>query len=290
MLSLFRFIARHSSYLLFLVYCSVSLLLIQLQREETLHAIRELGMEANASIAELFSKFSGFLALKQENEHLLLQNARFFSQVMRQRTALLDAKNLDAVISRDTAGTGRFRIARVIDRRFSSKENVLFINAGSLQGVTRDMAVVTPDGLVGRITFVSRNYAKVLPVINDHFMVSVVSDSTNTFGVLSWKGGNERIAQVEHVPISSALRNGEQMLTSDYSTFALRGIPVGRVIRVRKDKLFYKIDVQLDVDFSSLSYVLISPARSPHEKIEVISGEAEQQEKKTGSLPERSGP
>jgi rod shape-determining protein MreC len=251
---------------------------MKLQQKETLDALHERGTEINASIAEQFSRFGDLLSLKQDNERLLLQNARLLSRVMLQSTALQDTRNLQNIVIRDSTVIGRFKIARIVDRRFNARENVLVINAGSLQGIEKDMTVLTPDGLVGRVIAVSKNYARILPVINNNFKVSVVSDCTSTFGILSWKGGDEHIAHVEHIPISSRLRLNELMVTSDYSTFAIRGIPVGRIVHIEKDKLFYDIDVRLAVDFSSISYVLISPTKPPQEKIEVISGEIEQKQ------------
>jgi rod shape-determining protein MreC len=273
-LSFFRFIAKHTAYLFFLLYCGISILLMQLQRKETLEAIRERGIAANAAVAEQLMNFSSIFTQKEDNERLMLQNARLFSQVMHQQEELRDLKAMNAAVTGDPAWARQCIIARIVDRRFSPTDNMLIIDAGSSKGIAKDMTVLTPDGLVGRITTVSRNYAKILPVINDDFMVSVVSDSTRTFGILSWSGGDERVAHLEHVPVSSNLKVGERLTTSDYSTFALRGIPVGQVVRMTKDKLFYNVDVRLAVDFSSLSHVLVSPAKPSEEKIEFMDEES----------------
>jgi rod shape-determining protein MreC len=246
---------------------------MQLQRKETLDAIRTKGLAVNATVAEQLSYFNDLVNLREDNEHLLLQNAKLFSRVMAQETALRDARNLNAIAGKDAAPNGRFLVARIVDRRFSPTDNVLVVNAGSNQGIVKDMAVLTPDGLVGRVTTVSDNYARVMPVINKEFKVSVVSDSTSTLGVLSWKNGNELMAHLENVPSSSHIKVGERLKTSDHSTFALRGIPVGQVVRISKGKLFSDIDVRLAVDFSSLSYVLVAKAMPSGEKLEIMNGD-----------------
>jgi rod shape-determining protein MreC len=246
---------------------------MQLQRKETLDAIRTRGLAVNATMAEQLSNFNDLVNLREDNEHLLLQNAKLFSRVMSQETALLDAKNLNAIAGKDSAPNGHFLVARIVDRRFSPTDNVLVVNAGSNQGIVRDMAVLTPDGLVGRVTTVSDNYARVMPVISKDFKVSVVSDSTSTLGVLAWKNGNEAMAYLENVPASSSLKVGERLTTSDHSTFALRGIPIGRVVKISKGKLFSDIDVRLAVNFSSLSYVLIAQAMPSGEKLEIMNGD-----------------
>jgi rod shape-determining protein MreC len=269
--SFFRFIARHTAYLYFLLYCCISVLLMQLQREETLDAIRERGLSINASVAERLSGINAIFSLKKENEQLFLQNAHLFSRLLYQEEALRDARSVSTIIENRPSWAGQFRIARVVDRRFSETDNMLIIDAGRLGGISKDMTVLTPDGLVGRVIEVSQHYAKVLPVINRNFMVSVVTDSTRTTGLLTWKNGNEKIAHMEHVPVSSQLLVGDTVTTSDFSTFASRGIPVGQIDRIAKDKLFYSVDVRLTVDFSTLSYVLVSQATPSKEKITLMS-------------------
>ncbi|AOS84107.1 rod shape-determining protein MreC [Chlorobaculum limnaeum] len=270
MSSFFRFIAKHTAYLYFLLYCSISIMFMQLQRKETLDAIRERGLSINAAISREFTGATAIFTLERDNQQLFLQNARLFAQLLRQQAALRDASELNAIQANAPQWTSSYKVARVVDRRFSATDNMLIIDAGSRQGIARDMAVLTPDGLVGRVIDVSPNYAKVLPVINQNFMVSVVSDSTLTSGLLAWRNGNERLARMEHVPVSSRLLKGERLTTSGYSTFATRGIPVGQVIRISKGKLFYNIDVRLSVDFSSLSWVLVSTAKPSMEKIELM--------------------
>ncbi|NTV68364.1 MAG: rod shape-determining protein MreC [Chlorobaculum sp.] len=269
--SFFRFIAKHTAYLYFLLYCSISVMLMQLQRQETLEAIRERGLSINAAVTKQFTDATSVFFLERDNEQLFLQNARLFAQLLREQRARRDASEANAIVATAPPWSGQFKVARVVDRRFSATDNMLVIDAGSRQGIAKDMAVLTPDGLVGRVIEVSSNYAKVLPVINRNFMVSVVSDSTSTTGLLAWRNGHERLAKMEHVPVSSKLLTGEFLRTSDYSTFASRGIPVGQVIRISKDKLFYNVDVRLAVDFSSLSWVLVSLAKPSMEKIELMT-------------------
>lgn len=271
-----QFIARHTAYIYFILYCGISILLMQMQKKENLDTIRMNGLALNAGIARQLSDAGDLFGMRRENERLLLQNARLFSQVMRQEIALGDAADRNEMLSRTPAWAGGFRTARVVDRRFSQTDNILIIDAGRNQGIAKDMPVLTPDGLVGRVTEVSGNYAKVMPVINNDFKVSAVADSSGTMGVIAWKGGNERIAQFEHVPLSSKLKVGETLRTSGFSTFALRGVPIGRVARIRKDKLFYNVDVWLSVDFSALSWVLVSPAKPLREKVQLMGAEPDE--------------
>ncbi|HHE33276.1 MAG TPA: rod shape-determining protein MreC [Chlorobaculum parvum] len=270
MTSFFRFIAKHTAYLYFLIYCSLSIAIMQLERKETLDAIRERGLAINAAVAEQMSGLWSLFTLKQNNERLFLQNARLMSKLLQQELALHDIEDRQSLVENRPDEMSRFTIARVVDRRFSATDNMLIIDVGKNNGISKEQSVMTPDGLVGRIIEVSDNYAKVLPIINRNLKVSVVTDSTRTNGLLSWSNGNERIAHIEHVPISGTLLVGEGVSTSDYSTFACRGIPVGTIERISKDKLFYNVDIRLGVDFSSLNQVMVCPAKPSQEKLELM--------------------
>ena len=185
-------------------------------------------------------------------------------------TTALDERTRQKILADTTLKASKFIMARVVYRKFSDRDNMLLINAGRSDGIKKEMTVLTPEGLVGRVSTVSEHFAKVMPLINSDFKVSVVSSESNSMGLLSWNGGNESIAQVEHIPISSKLKLHEQIVTSDFSTFAIRGIPVGKVVRIQPDKLFYTVEVRLAVDFSSLTHVLIAPLKTEAEKVEMI--------------------
>jgi rod shape-determining protein MreC len=267
----FTLFFKYNALLLFLVYCTIALLFIKLQNDNTFSKLRTSGIAVSASVNEKLMNLTYLLNVDEENERLMQVNRDLLTKVLNFETSAIDERNLQKIVHDSTFNASKFTIARVVDRKFSDRENILVINAGWKQGIKKDMTVLVPEGLVGRVISVSEHYAKVMPVIHTDFKVSVVSDSSSNMGILSWSGGSEAIAQVEHIPISSHLKLNERIVTSDFSTFAVRGIPVGRVIRIKPDKLFYSIDLQLAVDFSSLSLVLVAPLKIEPEKVAMSS-------------------
>ncbi|TLU82486.1 MAG: rod shape-determining protein MreC [Chlorobium sp.] len=267
----FTLFFKYNNYLLFVVYCSISLLFIKLQNDDTLENLRTGSIEFSAAVNEKLTNIMYLFNLDKENERLMRVNTDLLTRVLNLETTAADERNRSKILTDSTFNASGFIMARVVDRKFSDRENMLLINAGWKNGIKKDMTVLVPEGLVGRIIAVSEHYAKIMPVINTDFKVSVVSDSSNTMGILSWNGGQESIAQIEHVPISSPLKLNEHMVTSDFSTFSTRGIPVGRVVRITPDKLFYTIDLRLAVDFSSLTQVLIAPLKIEPEKAAIAN-------------------
>ncbi|NTV92202.1 MAG: rod shape-determining protein MreC [Chlorobiaceae bacterium] len=267
----FRFFIKHNAYLLLLLYCGIGLLFIKLQNIDMLSQLRQNSSEFEAFISDRLMSYSSFWNLKNENEKLLQVNAELLAENLSLQTASRDLDARKKLLSDSTVTVQGFKIARVVDRKFSSTENSMVIDAGSNDGIRPDMSVLTPEGLVGRIVFVSKHYAKVMPIIHPDFKVSVISDKSGATGLLSWNGGKEHIAQIEHIPLSSHIALNETILTTDFSTFSPRGVPLGKVIRIKPDKLFYTIDIWLAVDFSSLTHVLIAPLKVDAEKEEMIN-------------------
>jgi rod shape-determining protein MreC len=267
----FNLFNKYNAWLLFVVYCGISTLFIKLQNDDMFTRMRTGGIEFSAFVADKFLSYGYLFNLKEENERLMQVNTTLLSRVLNLEAATMDEKNRQKIVADTTINAAHYIMARVVSRKFSDRENMLLINAGSKNGIKKDMTVLTPQGLVGRVTVVSEHYAKVMPVIHSDFKVCVVSANNNCIGVLGWSGGREFIAQMDRVPISSNLKLHDEILTSDISTFAVRGIPVGRVVRIVPDKLFYTIDIRLAVDFSSLSQVLVAPLKIDPEKVFMTS-------------------
>ncbi|MGB7510538.1 MAG: rod shape-determining protein MreC [Pelodictyon phaeoclathratiforme] len=274
----FTLLFKYNTWLLFAAYCSIAVIFIKLQQDDILARIHTGSIEFGAAINEKLTGISSLFTLSSENDRLMQLNSDLLSRVLILETAAVDERNLRKIAADSTFNASGFLMARVVDRKFSDRDNMLVIDAGWRRGIKKDMTVLVPQGLVGRVISVSENYARVMPVIHPDFKVCVVADSSNNMGILSWSGGKEFIAQVEHIPISSTLKVHERMVTSDFSTFSMRGIPVGRVVRITPDNLFYRVDVRLAVDFASLTHVLVAPLKIEPEKSAITGTTPEKQE------------
>lgn len=139
------------------------------------------------------------------------------------------------------------------------------INRGSQDGIQKDMAVVTQDGLVGRIKDVGPNYATVICLINNQNAVSVVVERTRDEGII--KGGVDPQSAAPHcrlhyLPFNADLVPGDTVVTSNLGGYYPRGLVVGTVVeasRAGTGQEQYAI-VQPAVDFGHLENVLVLTA------------------------------
>ena len=116
--------------------------------------------------------------------------------------------------------------ARVIGATPGVGTNSVLIDRGTTSGVRRGMAVVTPDGIVGRVVAVFPFASQVLSVTDPGFAAGVESQKNHVHGVL--KGVGSGSARVDYVPTGQKIEVGEMLFTSGEDRIFPRGLPVGK--------------------------------------------------------------
>lgn len=271
----FGFFFRNNSWLLLIALSAISLGFIKMEQENVVQRLNNAGTGFRAAIASKIASYSYLIGLKNENDRLLETNIALIGRILSTENAIRNEADRTRILSQKAESLKSFTLARVVDRQFSSRENMLLIDGGRSRGIRTDMTVMTPRGLVGRVVAVSEHYAKVMPLIHIDFRASVVSSESGTMGVLAWKGGREDMATVDHVPISSSLKTGEEMFTTNFSTFAVPGLPVGRVVSIKQGALFSTVTIRLAVDFASLNHVVVVSLNRDPEKLRLLEGKIE---------------
>lgn len=136
------------------------------------------------------------------------------------------------------------------------------IDKGSLNGIEANMAVVTADGLVGRVYEVGLNYSKVLSIIDSRSSVSCVVERTRDNGVMRGKiesGSRDDACNMYYLPASHDVIPGDTVLTSGVDSLFPKGLPVGTVREVSRqtDGMEQYIVISPLADFLHLEEVLV---------------------------------
>lgn len=151
--------------------------------------------------------------------------------------------------------------ARVIHSNSSNWFSEFTINKGKNDGIEVDMNVISGSGLVGRISFVADDYAKVTTIINDNHNVSAKfaesSENCIVSGDLTLKEKN--LIRVSGINIDANVSEGDKLVTSYISDKYVPGLLIGYISSVENDsnnltKSGYVTPV---VDFSSIEEVLV---------------------------------
>ena len=148
-------------------------------------------------------------------------------------------------------------LARVLAQDPTNLVRSVTIDQGNADGVRVGMPIVSPQGLVGRVTEVGTHWAKVVLIIDPSSSVNAVVQSTRATGIAQGDPNGNLV--IKYVPQGDAIQVGDLILTSGLGGNFPKRLVVGKVTEVRKFdiELFQEATIAPSVDFSRLEYVLI---------------------------------
>ncbi|MFA5097437.1 MAG: rod shape-determining protein MreC [Candidatus Margulisiibacteriota bacterium] len=200
-----------------------------------------------------------------------LRNAQKHNDLLRERLSRLTSKSLsyDELLKENETFRRMLQFrsanpykrtmiaARVAGRSGSQWFNTVIVDKGSADGVKKDLAVISIDGLVGKTTEVSRHYSKVTLISDPDSSVSSYLSPSGAMGVAA--GTFSDILELKYVTGTASVEVNGKVITSGVSDIFPKGIPVGTVIKADKQDfaLFQHILVRIAADLSRLDGVFI---------------------------------
>ncbi|HVV44039.1 MAG TPA: rod shape-determining protein MreC [Bryobacteraceae bacterium] len=173
--------------------------------------------------------------VRRERDRLRLEN-----QLL--KNELAEAQKVGTLAGFQAHSPSRMIGARVIGTTTGMSTHSVLIDRGSYSGVRKGMAVVTPDGIVGKVLEVYKFASQVLSVTDPGFAAAVESQKNHTRGVVKGQGsGNEK---VDYIPTGQKVEKGEVFFTSGEDRVFPRGMAVGRVTSVEEGATFQTIYLQ----------------------------------------------
>jgi len=230
--------------------------------------LHELLFEAVGPVQNVFSRGTDSLrSLKQDYVDLLSvrrENERLWAELQECRT--LSYKNREALATNTRLRkllnfknvTGLPMVAaRIIGKDPSVWFRSVVIDRGARDGVSKGMAVVNGDGVVGQVFSVSPNYAKVLLAIAPSSAMDVVLQKSRVRGIL--KGTGSLTYQLDYILKTVEVEEGDQVVTAGYGGIFPTGLPIGVVSKVIKKRrgMFLEVEVEPAVDFLTLEDLLV---------------------------------
>jgi rod shape-determining protein MreC len=196
-------------------------------------------------VSDLFSPVGGFFSdiknfgtTKSELKELKEENAKLREKVILNDDTLGQLKKLESVL--DLAGRGNYKVvsARVIGKGSSATfSQTITIDAGSRDGVFKDMTVIGELGLVGVVKSTPSSSAIVLLMSDPTFRIGVRIARSQSIGVLLGEGDGEYTLQL--LDPSGTIEKGDVLLSlgSDNNRPFVPGVPVGFVKSVKNSRL-----------------------------------------------------
>src|ERR1019366_1218227 len=263
--------SRHKSLTLLAgnIVAQVLLLAVQIKREQQVRLIRVWAVElispvqrAGAwAIYKIEHGWGGYIGLHhamQDNEALRAELGRLKVRNAELEGRALEAGRLAGLLNfRDAHADVPMAAARVIGASPDSGSYIVYINRGTRDGIGRNMGVITPDGVVGKILAVYPDTSQVLLLADKESGVGALLATTRTQGPV--KGIGEPQLSLDYVSNDEKVSVGEAVLTSGQDRIFPKDLPVGTVVEATPDRKtpFMKIRVKPAAHLDRLEDVLV---------------------------------
>ncbi len=227
-------------------------------------------------VYELESNVRSFFSLTRVNEELTLRNFYLERQVTQLRRLYDEATREKTPQERqELEFLSKYELipAKVVSNTVDKVDNLMTIDKGKVDGVEKDMGVVSGNGVVGTVFLVSDRYSVVIPVLNvSSSRISCAIRGRGYFGYLQWYGGDSSCAYVEDIPRHARFKRGDWVETSGYSAIFPPGVLVGRIERIydSADGLSYRLKIRLTTDFACLRDVCVINDKSIGERLHLM--------------------
>lgn len=215
----------------------------------------------------------------QKNEELQAQVDELTAELNTIKLEQYDLDNYRALLELDDKYPSYKKVAaNVIGKDSGNWFNTFIIDKGSKDGIEKDMNVIAGSGLVGIVTDVAPNYAKVKSIIDDTSSVSgmdlATSDNCIIRGNLQMMNENQEIELSDLKDTDDQVQAGDQIVTSYISDKYLQGILIGYIkdVSVDSNNLTKSGTITPVVDFEHIQEVLVIL-----DKKEDVSGELSEQ-------------
>jgi len=221
-------------------------------------------LPVQAGMARVADGIGRMWELYTEIGRLRVENTRLREEVdalAREASALrehaLAAQRLERLLEFRGQVEYRSLAARVIGRDISRWFGTLVIDRGSRDGVWRNAAVVTADGVVGRVIEVTPGAARVLLIADSRSAVGVLVQRSRDLAVV--EGRSERTLHMKYLSRTTQVQSGDLVTTSGQGGIFPGGLVVGRITRVVKEEgeLLQEAEVEPAAALDRLEEVLI---------------------------------
>ena len=209
------------------------------------------------SVSRVWGDYVDLRNLREESLRLTREAAVLQRRISYLEEQALETQRLQGLLAMKEISRAEFLAARVVGKDATNWFKTVLIDRGSLAGVRRNLPVVAPDGLVGRVVEVTPTTAKVQLITDPVSAAGGLIQRTRVIGIVSGSLGAG--LKVRYLPLMADIVIGDEVVTSGMGGVFPKGIPLGRVIAAerRSGALFQEATLAPKVDLSRLEEVLI---------------------------------
>jgi len=184
-------------------------------------------------LRSLWREYGDLRGVRQQNVDLRQQIVQLQREQAALATDALQGHRLQVLMNFQHRYITQTVAAQVIGGSASDASHVLTIDKGTKDGLIADQAVITPDGIVGKLRYVFSNTSQVLLINDSASGVGVVLETTRLRAIV--RGSMAGQVQINNLTADSRIKLGEAVLTSGGDQVFPRGLKVGTIDSIDQD-------------------------------------------------------
>ena len=272
MKEIIKLILKYHFTIIFILLEIVSFSLIIRHNEYQRAIFSESASTLFGNVSSTITSIKDYFRLKEMNESLANENILLKNRL--EEYELLRDTIIHGTVVQDSIPVYEYIGAKQVNATYNRTKNYITLNRGRKNGLQKEMAVCTPEGIVGLIQDLSDHFAVVMPLINVDSRISAKIKKNNYYGSLQWDGNDSAYSYLNDIPYHVEVNARDTIVTSGLSKIFPEGIVVGYVESVDKETAnFLKIKVKLAVDFKRINhvYVILNNKKNEQTSLEAIN-------------------
>jgi rod shape-determining protein MreC len=223
-----------------------------------------LPLEAVASldqgIAAIWQQYVSLQHVNEENRRLRQEMDWLRGENNHLREAAAATERLTSLLQFKEQALPAMVAAQVIGRDASNRYKSVILNKGESDGIQKDMGVITPAGVVGRVVKTTGATSVVLLITDPNNAIAGLIQRTRDEGIV--EGVPQGRAKLKYIPMLSAVKEGDRVVTSGLVGGFPRGLAIGTITSIDREEgaLFQTGELVTEVDVNRVEEVLVIQA------------------------------
>lgn len=257
MIRLLNFIIEIRDAFVLVICILLSFLLMITTDTDSGGPFRSIAMNSIGYFGQAVYRVQAYFDLSEQNKTLRRENTTLAYENLQLQDALLENLRLRKLLGFREKSQLQLTAAEVIGQNPHDIANGLLLNAGEDRGIRKSAAVLTADGLVGKIINSDNSFSVCQILFDPNSRVSAKVQRNREFGIIAWDGGNQ--LKLLYVAKTIKIYVGDVIVTSGMSQIFPENIKIGVVVDVSLETkgMFQEILVQPSVNFNRLEEVQI---------------------------------
>ncbi len=252
----FQFVAAHERLFALLLAIFLSVAMMLMGEGKKTYFVRGVTTAVFNTGRFTFSWGIYILDIWRENRRLRVRNLELSDQIARYDNAVRQNEHLRSLLGlkKRLSASESVIAGTVLGHDLDRIVNSLIVDVGTKDGVRKNMAVVTAEGLVGKVFEVHHSSCSVKIIKDMQSRISATAEGIN--GIIRWEGGPN--LTMFGLPLMTTPKPGQKVYTTGFGLYP-PGLYIGRVTNVNTGEFeqYASVNVVSDVDFSAVMEVFI---------------------------------